>query len=698
MRRGNWIVAVLALATAAAAMGPTEKVRMQNWRVWGGSHDPAVWATVAPEQLHMPRGTLDSIGTVYEAGNTYYDQQHNGTAGKMIGVDESGFVHVVWMKGLTSDNNGARHVYYNIWDPSSATWGFNSGGVPSGVVIDAAQRAGYICLALLPNGWVFPGFHMVMANDPNAHSGAAIDLMPGTGIFNTTRPAYLYENGESLELIWPKIAVGRDSVIHMVSCENPASGVAGDYQRIYYSRGHPQWDEDGLGVQIVWEPVDGTNQFMEIDTVMVIGVVVAASQRSDRVAIAYPRPRCPSLLDTTLRNQGDNDVHVIVSEDGGLNWGQVINVTDFAAPDTACVSGDTAVCERDTFRVYTDCAALFDRCDRLHLAFTTHLNFLLAGLAAGYHTGWYMAAYRLYHSDIWHWNEEYNEISNVTRGNFLYNTQDSTIDSYWYQIGAWQLMVQRPSLAEDSATGYLYCSYQRYDTAQISAAGYPMSEAYLAVSRNGGRSWSAGTDVTHTIADSGAPAGQCKHERDITIADNVSYSNGEGFVHMFYVYDGDAGTPLQSEGAVTLNPVRYQRIPISAIPATPINPNWRLNMHADGSHAPSLTNPEEIVACTPASVTDHQALLPGTFRLYQNYPNPFNPITNIQFDLARDAKVTLKVYNVLGQEVATLFDGKPLHAGVQTATFDASALASGVYMYRLNANGVTATRKMILMK
>jgi hypothetical protein len=242
-------------------------------------------------------------------------------------------------------------------------------------------------------------------------------------------------------------------------------------------------------------------------------------------------------------------------------------------------------------------------------------------------------------------------------------------------------MVQRPSFAEDTVTGYLYCSYQRYDTMQFAQSGWPMSEAYVSVSQNGGLVWSAGTDVSQTIADTAAPAGQCKHERDITIADYVTYSNGQGYLHMSYVYDGDAGTPLQESGAVvTLNPVRYQRIPVNQIPATPTNPNAGLDIHV------------------PLGVDDRPAPRAETFALYQNYPNPFNPVTNIQFDLARDAKVTLKVFNLLGQEVATLFDGQTLRAGVQIATFDASALSSGVYLYRLEANGVTAARKMVVMK
>jgi hypothetical protein len=682
-------VAVIVLAMAALAMAQTEKMPlttkmplpMRNLRAFGGSNDPHISAPAAPEQLHVPPGTLDTIGTIYQAGNTYYDQQHNGTAGKMIGVDESGFVHLVWMKGTTTDNDGPRRVYYDVWAPDSRAFSWP----PTGVVVDNAQRSGYTCLALLPNGWVFPAFHEIRPDDPNApHASAAMDMTPTWGIFAATRPAFLYENDQTLQLIWPKIAVGRDSTIHMVSSESPRDTTRGMWQRIYYSRGHPTWNLDGEGLVVVWEPVDGTNQFMEIDTVMVIAPVVAASQRSDRVAIAFSRPRIESLLDTN-RTQGNNDLHCIISEDGGLNWGPVINVTHFAYPDTDCVSGDTLACDRDTFRVFTDAAALFDRTDNLHLAFTTHLYYEAHG--------WWWAV-RGHHSDIWHWSEENNEISNVARGVYgiHYDTLGvpDSISSYWRDCGAWQLMVHRPSLAEDSVTGYLYCSYQRYDTNQFAAAvftqpGYsghiPLAEAYVAVSQNGGHVWSAGTDVTHSIADTNAAAGFCKSERDITIADNVTYSDGQGYVHMSYVFDGDGGTPLQYEGVVTLNPVCYQRIPVNQIPATPINPYWDLSIHV-----------------AVDAVDERPVPRPETFWLYQNYPNPFNPVTNIQFDLVRDAKVTLKVFNVLGQEVATLFDAQPLHAGVQTAVFDASVLASGVYVYRLDANGVTASRKMVVMK
>ena len=89
--------------------------------------------------------------------------------------------------------------------------------------------------------------------------------------------------------------------------------------------------------------------------------------------------------------------------------------------------------------------------------------------------------------------------------------------------------------------------------------------------------------------------------------------------------------------------------------------------------------------------------IPNSFSLTQNYPNPFNPTTVINFTIPKASNVTLSVYNMLGQEVATLVnEQKP--AGVYKATFDASQLASGVYVYTLKAGNFIASKKMMLMK
>ena len=80
--------------------------------------------------------------------------------------------------------------------------------------------------------------------------------------------------------------------------------------------------------------------------------------------------------------------------------------------------------------------------------------------------------------------------------------------------------------------------------------------------------------------------------------------------------------------------------------------------------------------------------VPKDFVLHQNYPNPFNPTTAIEFSVPDPSIVTLKVYNVLGQEVAALLNHESMDDGEQAVEFDASKLASGVYFYRLVAEAI----------
>jgi hypothetical protein len=99
---------------------------------------------------------------------------------------------------------------------------------------------------------------------------------------------------------------------------------------------------------------------------------------------------------------------------------------------------------------------------------------------------------------------------------------------------------------------------------------------------------------------------------------------------------------------------------------------------------------------TPVSVED-RGVLPGSFSLAQNYPNPFNPSTRIDYTVAKAGLVTLKVFNLLGQEVATLLH-EEVQPGSYHAEFDAGGLASGVYVYKMTGSGFSETRKMMLMK
>ncbi|MCE7858044.1 MAG: T9SS C-terminal target domain-containing protein, partial [Ignavibacteria bacterium CHB3] len=88
-----------------------------------------------------------------------------------------------------------------------------------------------------------------------------------------------------------------------------------------------------------------------------------------------------------------------------------------------------------------------------------------------------------------------------------------------------------------------------------------------------------------------------------------------------------------------------------------------------------------------SNVVEVEVAVPAEFALDQNYPNPFNPSTKIAFRLAVDSKVSLKVFDILGQEVTSLVNGN-LVAGGHSVDFDASSLNSGVYLYRIEATGV----------
>jgi len=89
--------------------------------------------------------------------------------------------------------------------------------------------------------------------------------------------------------------------------------------------------------------------------------------------------------------------------------------------------------------------------------------------------------------------------------------------------------------------------------------------------------------------------------------------------------------------------------------------------------------------------------VPSSFSLSQNYPNLFNPTTTINYELSATADVTLTVYDVLGEEVATLVDEeKP--AGMYSVAFNAANLPSGTYFYQLRAGNFVETKKMILLK
>lgn len=117
---------------------------------------------------------------------------------------------------------------------------------------------------------------------------------------------------------------------------------------------------------------------------------------------------------------------------------------------------------------------------------------------------------------------------------------------------------------------------------------------------------------------------------------------------------------------------------------------WRMvngNIFGTGSFVEGLVT--DIKTENPSVIKD--------YRLNQNYPNPFNPSTTISFNIALKGFYSLKVYNSIGEEIATLIN-KELNAGTHKVNFNAAELSSGVYFYKLKGNEINLTKKMILMK
>ncbi len=140
------------------------------------------------------------------------------------------------------------------------------------------------------------------------------------------------------------------------------------------------------------------------------------------------------------------------------------------------------------------------------------------------------------------------------------------------------------------------------------------------------------------------------------------------------------------------NDTEYVRVPFHM----GLEENIGNKIYLDNVIVSQITEDGEPTASDP-SASENRHELPESMTLHQNYPNPFNPATQIRFDLAEPGQVTLTVYDMLGQRVASLAD-TPMSAGQHEVTFDATGLSSGIYLYRLSSGNRTLTRSMLLIK
>lgn len=577
------------------------------------------------------------LGQTYRAGITSYELQRWGGQGKMIAQDSANNMHVVW----TNDFNGFySQIYYNVWRTDSGQF-----AIDLGRPISEGLRNGFASLVLTTSG--FP----VAAYDSHNNDYQAELYLScwDSGAFYAPVP-----RPDSLVHLWPVISLSSNNILHAVTLtanSNP--------NIIYYSRGELV-EESGI-CDLQWTEF-GSHNYIQVGESNVLGHTVTSSRRSDRTAIGW---LAPAPIDSLIE-QFSNDVKIAFSNDAGLTWMPPLNITQFYPVDTLCcdTTDQSESCIRDTLSAYTDLALHFDRNDVLHATFTARSLLGVCNNIFGENVSW------INQSLLYHWSEATNQFSLIA-------------DGYWpwpeliMDDGAWQLNVQRPCLAEDTTTGFLYCAYMQYDTNCYSIDHFPSADIYVSVSTDGGSRWSNGTNVTRTCEGHGSNPGFGQHERDHSLAEYVT----NGFLHLFHCLDRDAGTSIYNEGVPTENDMLYQRIPVDSIPTTPLIENYPLHWDSTGFYA-AADNPR---APLPTEITLHA------------YPNPFNSTTNIEFTLTRSEKITLKIHDILGREVTTLAN-KTLPAGTHNLSWRADNISSGLYFVSLLTSTQTHTQKLLLLR
>ena len=229
---------------------------------------------------------------------------------------------------------------------------------------------------------------------------------------------------------------------------------------------------------------------------------------------------------------------------------------------------------------------------------------------------------------------------------------------------------------------------------KIIVANIKNGQAVYSYSADGGVNWNL--DFTFSLST----------ETNITYVSLSSDSNkaGGGYViGAFQKANIDTivirrGIP-GSLGARIIQPNEFQSSPFNSPSVAIYNPSGSKSSAllytglSTGNYTSNLYYDGEIL------ITD-VGDLPGIVEAYaleQNYPNPFNPSTIIRFSIPEQTNVTLKIFNSVGQEVASLFNGE-VSAGNHEVNFNASALSSGVYFYRIQSPSFTETKKMILIK
>ncbi|MBI5402393.1 MAG: M28 family peptidase [Ignavibacteriae bacterium] len=180
---------------------------------------------------------------------------------------------------------------------------------------------------------------------------------------------------------------------------------------------------------------------------------------------------------------------------------------------------------------------------------------------------------------------------------------------------------------------------------------------------------------------------------------DLSKYNGQGGQNFTNTIFDDSANLSITQGTPPFTGRYRPQTPLLGLQGKELSGNWILKIldNGTGNTGTLLNWSLDIVYAPSVDINNISQEIPNKYYLYQNYPNPFNPNTFIKFQITKENNVNLKIFDILGREVATLLNNKML-PGIYEANWNASSFPSGIYFYKLISGEYTATKKMVLIK
>jgi hypothetical protein len=509
--------------------------------------------------LLKPAGEYSFLGTIHSPydqilGYTYYDYQHNASIPHMIANDyqtNGGGKHFCWMELISGDMTDQRYMDYNYKgsNPPSKCAYPESCWLQAQRITSNVRRAGYCGLDILKDSREVVFYHYANAGTDAAPRRAMLAIERNTPGYNEFYHYDIPDSSAEMKEggMWPHAAIDTLNRIHvMMQDGGTAAGkspwayvrcqeIAGTDSVLCESHGYSARIKQNVYTTVARKMVGSTPY-----RTGTIGEIPVCSPVSRKVALIWGW--CDP--DTTSY-QTANNIYYVESTNGGDDW-VASGFPDYGDPKVHNVSKFKP---EDTYKAYSDIAAVYDYDDNLHIFWNAHKYNTVTG------------DYNPYDVVLMHWSAATTgQLCGSGADTFRVNYNVVAAKGDTATAGAWNRTIAKMNagvgVPGGSNANWIYCSWSQFNHGDLSAGKYTNGEIYVSVSTNGGLTWDAPRDVTNS-PDPGCTADNCDSDHWGSMAARV-----DSFLYLQWVNDRDAGGIPQSEGSFTNNPILYYHYPV----------------------------------------------------------------------------------------------------------------------------------------